>query len=384
MLTVGVPKEIKTLEKRVGLTPEGAAALVREGVAVLVEKHAGEGSGFSDEAYRAAGAVLAENAGEVYKKAGLIQKIKEPLAPEYPFFRPGQILFSFLHLAAPAACDLVRVLMEKKVSALAFETLEKDGRRPLLTPMSEIAGALASLYTGYFLSVGLPAKKQDHPPEIAAAALEKIAMGYPGIPTGLKPASMLIFGGGVAGTAAARYVLLCDGRAAVVEKNSARRQELAERFKKAGNRFKALDPLDLTSDILVETDAWVGSVHQTGKRALQVLDSAAMAEASLAKPKIIMDISIDQGGNFIQARPTSYEIPFYYDTWGNLRFCVPNIPSLAGHDASVQMTRLSLPYTLALAGGLESAFGKYPELKTAVNVHAGGVLLDAVREAHQL
>jgi len=368
----------------VGLTPAGVALLSRQGIPVLVERHAGEGSGFSDESYRAAGAGLVDDAGELYQAAGVIQKIKEPLPSEYAYFRPGQMLFSFLHLAAPAACDLVQSLRNQKVTALAYETLEKNGTRPLLAPMSEIAGALSILYAGFFLNQGLPDNRASAGPLPAAGSLEKIAAFYPGIASGIKAGKILIFGGGIAGSAAARYALKIGCNVSMVEKSPERRNVLKTVFQTAGPQFRVYEPVEVEGRILAETDIWIGSVHQTGKRAVHVLDSAAIAEASHMKRKIIMDISIDQGGNFIQARPTSYEIPFYYDTWGNVRFCVPNIPSLAGPYASAQMTNFSLPYTRALAQGIEKACLLYPELTSAINTRDGMITLAAVREAHGL
>ncbi len=383
-LTIGIPKEIKTLEKRVGLTPAGAQALRQKGLDVLIQKGAGESSGFSDELYRQAGAMLVGSAAEIYARSGLIQKIKEPLPGEYDFFKPGLILFSFLHLAAPSSCDLVQALMKRRVTALAFETLEKDSRRPLLAPMSEIAGALASLYAAYFLGADLVSRSLS-PLYDLKNDLAQIGAAYPSVPQLLfSPAAIVVFGGGIAGAAAAHYGLQIHGTVIIVEKNSLRCEELHKVFECAGNRFQVYTPETLPAAALKAADVWIGAVHQTGKRAPHVLDQKQMAAACCEKRKIIMDISIDQGGNFPEALPTSYEEPFYRDTGGNLRFCVPNIPSLAGPYASESMTKLCLPYTLALAQGLDKALQAYPELGSAINIQEGKVRLEAIREAHAL
>jgi len=391
-LSLGIPKEIKTLEKRVGLTPEGVRQLVAHGVPVHVQKGAGATSGFSDSIYQQAGALLADTAAELYERSQVIQKIKEPLPSEFAHFRPGLVLFSFLHLAAPSSCDLVKALKARGVTALAFETLEKDGQRPLLAPMSEIAGALASLFAGYFLKLDLlkpgGAGFTCQTPFSRFSInedLEKIGMAYPDVLPGISsPAQSIVFGGGIAGAAAARYALQIGGDVIVVEKNRQRCELLAQMFQGAGSRFQVLMLEHLPSALLRAANVWIGAVHHTGKRALQVVDKSLMEAMCREAPKIIMDISIDQGGNFPEALPTSYEDPLYRDSWGNVRFCVPNVPSLAGRYASESLTALVLPYTLALTQGYEAGVKAVPELASAVNVMGGKILLDSVRDAHAL
>lgn len=391
-LVIGIPKEIKSLEKRVGLTPQGVQQLSLAGCKTLVQRGAGETSSFSDDSYEKAGAVLVNTAAELYDNAQIILKVKEPLPSEFTYLRPGLVLFSFLHLAAPTACDLVRALMSRGVTALAFETLEKEGRRPLLSPMSEIAGALASLFAGYFLKQDLlkPGVVGNECESSVARFslnedLEKIGSKYPELIPGISsPAQTVIFGGGIAGEAAARYALRLGGSVVIVEKNRPRCAQLTEIFKLEEGRFAVFTQEQLPQNLLKSSDVWIGAVHQTGKRALQVVDKSLMEEMCRGTPKIIMDISIDQGGNFPEALPTSYEIPFYRDSWANVRFGVPNVPSLAGRYASERLTSLVVPYTKALTAGYEAALKIYPELKTALNAAEGKILLDCVRDAHGL
>lgn len=384
VMAMGVPKEIKTLEKRVGLTPQGVRSLQERGHCVLVQKGAGEGSGFSDEDYRQAGAEVVPDAKELYQRAGLILKIKEPLPPEFVYFRPGLVLFSFLHLAAPAACDLVRALKEQQVTALAFETLTKNGARPLLTPMSEIAGALAGLYALSFLKKDL-LRARSLPGAQLKAGMEEIAAAYPELPEDLYAAKVVVFGGGIAGYSAARAVLKAGSEVVVLETNPRRVAELNALFPEAKGRFQAISPENLPDLTLEKADVLIGAVHQTGRRAVQVLNKTLLASVCRDHPKMIMDISIDQGGNFPEAVPTSYEDPLYRDSLGNLRFCVPNIPSLAGRYASQTLTELILPYAASLAeSGLEGSLKAFPEMESAVNTQEGRILLDPVREAHGL
>ncbi|MBP9865256.1 MAG: hypothetical protein KBC91_02510 [Candidatus Omnitrophica bacterium] len=391
-LILGIPKEIKTLEKRVGLTPEGLHQLTQQGIQVYVEKGAGEASGFSNAAYEQAGALFANSAAELYECSQIIQKIKEPLPSEFAYFHPGLILFSFLHLAAPSSCDLVKALRDNKVTALAFETLEKDGQRPLLTPMSEIAGALSSLFAGYYLKLELlkpggsgNACQAPFSRFSIREDLEKIGGAYPEILPGMcSAAHTVIFGGGIAGASAAHYALRLGGDVTVIEKSRPRSEQLSEMFKSAGSRFQVGQLECLPTALFRAAEIWIGAVHQTGKRAVQVVDKTFMETMCRENPKIIMDISIDQGGNFPEALPTSYEDPIYRDSWGNVRFCVPNIPSLAGRFASERLTSLVLPYTHALAEGYEQAVQCYPELTSSANVMDGRILLDCVRAAHGL
>lgn len=387
-LTIGVPKELKTLEKRVGLTPRGVGELCQAGLTVWVQKGAGQSSGFSDDDYKQSGAQLAETAEELYRHSQIVQKVKEPLPEEFGYFRPGLILFSFLHLAAPSSCDLVRALREKGVTAIAFETIEKDGHRPLLTPMSEIAGALSALYAGYFINklaqLSGPAELV-HLSRTLEGDMAKIGHTYPKITEeAVACAKMVVFGGGAAGVAAARYGLHMGGSVIIVEKNEQRCEELKMLFSGSEAGFHAQTLAHLRLESLVATDVLIGAVHHTGKRAMQVINKEWIEQACETKKKVIMDISIDQGGNFPEALPTSYEDPLYLDTWGNVRFGVPNIPSMAGRYASEVLTRASWPYVRAMAENYEQALTIFPEIQSGINIERESVLNQGIKDAHGL
>ena len=385
LLTVGIPKEIKTLERRVGLTPSGVRVLCEKGIAVFVEKGAGLGSGFSDGAYLEQGAKIAASAKALYGSVNLIQKVKEPLALEFPLFRENQIFFCFLHLASPENCDLVKALIKAKVTAIGYETVQVGGRTPILKPMSEIAGALSASYAAYFLNQNLLEQSRENALPEMAVELAKIADAYPSVISGLRSGNVVVFDGGVAGTKAAEYALATGGCVCIVENNAARRHALGESFlKKDSPRVKISSAEDALEDILAAADTLIGSVHAPGKRAQRVITPAFLEAVSKSKKKVIMDIAVDQGGNFPETRPTTYEKPVYYDSYGNLRFAVANIPSLCGRGASEALTEVTLKYVLAMAENFSSALKRFPELFGAINLEAGSVKIPVIKEAHQI
>lgn len=370
MLTLGIPKEIKPLEKRVGITPLAAAEIVRKGARVLIQTGAGAASGFSDADYKSAGAAVLETAAEIYSGADIIQKVKEPLTAEFPLLRPGQIIFSYLHLASPENCPLVKVLSEKKITAIAYETLQVNGRLPLLAPMSEIAGALSAAYASFFLHEGAESSSLTE-------KLESIAAEYPVWGRLLPPGKVVIWGGGVAGQSAMMAALKLAGEVTVIENDLAKHAAI----KKLG--ADVFSPEQKIDQVLANADVFVGSVHVRGMRAFQVLTPEQLKKASAGKKKIIMDISIDQGGNFPESRATSYTHPVFRDSYGNLRFCVANIPSLCGRAASQSLSREVLPWTEKIVTALD-AWKSSEELRNAVNLHDGKIMIPAIAEAHKL
>ncbi|MBI3307017.1 MAG: hypothetical protein HYZ84_04360 [Candidatus Omnitrophica bacterium] len=402
MLTVGIPKEIKSKEKRVGLTPSFAAELTRQGIQVLVEKGAGGGSGFSDADYEKAGAKIRPDHSSLFASADLIQKVKEPLAPEFSLLRKGQIIFCFLHLASPVNCDLLKALIHSGTTAIAFETLVVDGKVPILKPMSEIAGSLASIYAAYFCSLSSPnvlvgdLDSRQILAGMTTSNLESLAGRYPDFPEQFRLPKTVIFGGGVAGTKAAEFALKMEAEVILVEKNEKRREQLSSpnfligdqtlgsRQKHAGMTALCVSPTELTEPMLQDSGVLIASVHNPGKRADPVLNAETLARISRTTKKVMIDISIDQGGNFPEARPTSYEDPLYLDSSGNLRFAVANIPSLCGRGASEALAQSAFHYTAALAKEGREVFKKIPELQAAVNVDQGKVLIPSIQEAHQL
>lgn len=370
MLRVGIPKEIKPLEKRVGLAPSAARLLTQQGIEVLVEMNAGAESGYADQDYERAGAKIVRSAAEVYAQSGLIQKVKEPLAPEFEFFRKGLMIFGFMHLAAPENAPLISALVRSEVTAIGYETLEQNGRFPLLAPMSEIAGGLAAAYAAIL--------KGKNPVDSGLTdELEKTAALYPSFKEIPSPGEVVIFGGGVAGTQALKTVLRLRGSAGVIEKDIQRRKALKEFTE------KIYSPNEDLTETLENAEVLIGSVHSRGERAVQVLSPDQLAQISRKKKKIIFDIAIDQGGNFPESRPTSYLKPVYRDSWGNVRFCVPNIPSLCGRGASEALSRVALPYTEKLAKDEKKAFRENPELAAAVNIEKGIIKIPAVTENYR-
>lgn len=375
MSIVGIPKEIKSLENRVGLTPDGVRALTSAGIKVLVETRAGEASGFPDKLYRECGAEIAPSAAAVYQKAAVIQKVKEPLAAEFSFLRSEHVIFCFLHLASQENCALVEALMASGSTAIGFETLEKNGRLPLLAPMSEIAGSLAAAYGAYFAGLNLwgGSLERDYLPD-----LEKIARSYPGFaPSGLK--ATVIYGGGVAGQKAMEAAQqISAGEVVVIEKNEERREFLKK------STPLVFDPEDSGLEAYLEkAQVMIGCVHARGSRAARVLSDEKLKRISGARKKVILDVSIDQGGNFPESRSTIYQKPVYFDSAGNVRFGVANMPSLCGRGASEALSAASLLYLSALGKDPLKAFQEFPELEAAVNIRSGKILIPAIKEVHK-
>lgn len=384
MTPVGIPREIKVGEKRVGMTPEGACCLKEAGIPVLVETGAGEGSGFSDKDYQDSGCEIVPRPSELYQRAGFIKKVKEPLRPEWDFLRPHQLFFCYLHLASPENRELVGILLKSRVTALGLETVEKNGRTLLLEPMSEIAGALAAYYAGFFRQmVRVEGGRIIYPPSFLEK-LERLAKNFPEVPKNLPPGKGVVFGGGTVGRKAVETLLKMGGEVDLVEKRPERRSELKKEFSLFKPRFRVWDPGDNLAEILEGADTWLGCVHKAGERALQVLSREELLQFSKAKKKLILDIAADQGGNFPETRPTTYESPLFLDSGGNLRFGVTNIPSLAGRGASLAIEKASLPYTLALARDWRKALKEFPELRPGLQIAQGKLLHEAVARAHHL
>jgi len=379
-LTLGVPKEVKVREKRVALTPEGAGQLAGKGISVFIQRGAGQASGFSDTAYEAAGAVLVPDAAALYGQARLIVKVKEPQPSEFGLLRTDHLLFCYLHLASPENHPLLQALLKSGVTAAAFETVEKDGRRPLLKPMSEIAGGLAAAYGTYLVPLLGKMTGSLKLPSDFHASLERIASLYPEPPAGGVSPYALIWGGGVAGEKALEFCLKMGAKAALVENNPGRREELSAKFSQKSAAF--FSPENLPAEVLEASELLIGCVHQAGARALRVLSESSLERSSKSIKKVMVDISIDQGGNFPQSEPRTYDDPVYLDTFGNLRFTVTNMPSLCGPAASKALEAAILPYAAALALDAERAFKEDPGLRLAVNVQAGNIVNEAVRRAH--
>ncbi len=361
-MRVGLPKEIKDNEYRVALTPAGVAELVHHGHDLLVERAAGLGSGFGDAEYRAAGAELVETHEEVFARAALIVKVKEPTAREYPLLRAGQLLFTYLHLAADEA--LTRALVDQGVTAIAYETVQLPDRSlPLLTPMSEVAGRMSI--------------------QVGAHYLEKLHGGrgllLGGVP-GVRPSSVVIVGGGVVGTNAARMALGAGAAVTILEKNPERMRYLDEVLH--GNLSTLMSNRQTVAEAVAEADLVVGGVLIPGAKAPKLV-SAAMIGA-MRPGSVVVDVAIDQGGCIETARPTSHSHPTY-DVGGVTHYCVTNMPGAVPRTSTFALSNVTLPYALALADrGFAEAVRRDPALARGVNVHGGRITYEAVADAFGL
>ena len=402
-LPVGIPKELKRGERRVSLTPQGVRFLHEQAVTIYIEENAGLLSGFSNEEYKRAGGILVHDAATLWEKARLIKKVKEPIESEFQFFSSQHIIFTYLHLASPSAEPLILALQKSKTTAIAYETIEKNGETPLLTPMSEVAGTLVAYYGAIFKKHITISGNKIVGIEKAKVLMEEFAADYTSKSQIATPAEkhgglamtnvrFLILGGGHVGKCAAQMAAQMGGDIWISEISEAKRKQLRNYFKPNEPRMfgrgsiNIIDPSNLKQyhECLASADVIIGAVHSAGKRAPLVIDQELLKKISSVKPKIILDVSIDQGGNIAESRPTDYETPLELDSFGNLRFSVTNIPSFCGRGASVALEAASLEYTRQLAQGLECAVQISPELKTGINVLKGEVVHPAVSEAHDL
>jgi alanine dehydrogenase len=359
---VGVPNEVKDNEYRVALTPEGARELTAAGHQVLVQDAAGSGSGIPQQRYERAGAEIVPTAAEVWAGSDMIMKVKEPVAQEFEHLREGQVLFTYLHLAASK--ELTQALIDRKVSAVAYETVQlADGRLPLLAPMSEIAGRMA--------------------PHVAAHLLEKehggrgILMG--GV-SGVRPAKVFVLGAGMAGSNAAWIAVGMEAEVIVVDKNLDRLRFIDQIHK---GRITTLMSDRLTLEQRVrEADVVIGSVLVPGARAPKLVTEDMIA--SMRTGAVAIDIAIDQGGCIETSHMTSHSDPTYV-MHGVVHYCVGNMPGAVPNTSTYALTNVTLPYAIAMASkGLEDAVRTYPVLALGVNVYAGEVTNPGVAEAHAL
>ncbi|HEX5462055.1 MAG TPA: alanine dehydrogenase [Steroidobacteraceae bacterium] len=360
-MRIGVPREIKVHEYRVGLVPAGVRELTAAGHEVMVETGAGEGIGLADAEYRAAGAVIAPNAAEVFAKAQLIVKVKEPQAAECQMLRSGQVLFTYLHLAADPA--QARGLMTSGATAIAYETVTRNGSLPLLTPMSEVAGRMSI--------------------QVGAACLQKanggrgvLLGGVPGVP----PAKVVILGGGVSGTHAAEMAVGLRADVTVVDRSVDRLRELSSVF--GASLRTAYSTVETIERLVREADLVVGAVLIAGAAAPKLVTRAMVA--TMQPGSVLVDISIDQGGCFETSHPTTHAEPtFVVD--GVVHYCVANMPGAVARTSTFALTNATLPYVKTLADlGWQAALKKDPGFAGGLNVHAGQITHEAVAQALKL
>lgn len=361
-MIIGIPKEIKDQEYRVSLTPDGAAALCHDGHTVWVEPSAGEGSGFADDEYRLAGAVIASGKEEVFARADMIVKVKEPLLSECPLFRPGQVLFTYLHLASLP--ELTKALLDQKVWAIAYETtVARDGSLPMLRPMSEIAGRMAV--------------------QVGAQYLEKLHGGrgvlLAGVP-GVEPGRVVILGAGVVGTSATRIAVGLGAQVTVINLDIDRLRYLDDFY---GGRIVTRAPGPAVIEQAVcEADLVIGAVLVPGAKAPTLVSRAVVSK--MKRGAVVVDVSVDQGGCFETTRPTTHSDPVYVLD-GVIHYGVANMPGIVPRTATFALTNATLPYIVRLASqGVERAVQSDPGLAKGVNLKDGQVTCQGVAEAHGL
>jgi alanine dehydrogenase len=361
-MLVGVPKEIKDQEYRVGMTAAGVKAMVSRGHKLMMQKSAGVGSGISDAEYVAAGAEIVDTAEEIYKRAEMIVKVKEPVPPEPSMLREGQLLFTYLHLAPVP--DLTNALMCSGATCVAYETVQlPDGSLPLLAPMSEVAGRLAPL-------VGSECMAKFR------GGQGILLGGVPGVP----PATVVIVGGGVVGIHAAKMAVGLGARVIILNRGIDRLRYLDDIFQ---GRVETLASNDWNIEAaLKESDLAIGGVLIAGARAPHVVKRETVKKM---KPgSVIVDVAIDQGGCFETSRGTSHSNPTYIDE-GVIHYCVTNMPGMVPRTSTFALTNATLPYALALADkGAVAAAESDPSLAKGYNVVAGKITFAPVAEAQGL
>lgn len=360
-MLIGVPKEIKTHEYRVGLTPDAVREYVAAGHRVVVEKNAGAGIGASDDLYRRAGALIAGDASEIFATAEMVVKVKEPQRSEWVQLRTDQILFTYLHLAPDP--EQAKGLMKSGCTAIAYETVtDAHGGLPLLAPMSEVAGRLAI--------------------EAAGAALKRHAGGrgllIGGVP-GVQPARIVVIGGGVVGTHAARMAAGLGAEVTILDCSLPRLRELDDLFQgRVRTRFSTIATVE---EEVFAADVVIGAVLVPGASAPKLVSRAMLS--SMRKGAVIVDVAIDQGGCFETSRPTTHADPTY-EVDGVIHYCVANMPGAVPLTSSHALNNATLPFGLALADKGFAAVLENPHLRAGLNVHRGWLTHKAVAESLDL
>lgn len=361
-MIVGLPKEIKDNEYRVGLTPAGVRALTDAGHDVVVEKSAGEGSGFEDHLYQRAGGSIIDSADAVWDRADMIVKVKEPIAPEYPRMREGQLLFTYLHLAPDK--ELTKQLLERKITGIAYETItDRRGGLPLLTPMSEVAGRMAIQVGAHYL-------------EKMSGGRGILLGGVPGVPS----ARVVIIGGGVVGTNAAKIAVGMGSNVTIIDSNLDRLRELDDIFLTKISTLAS--SAYMIHDAIMLADLIVGAVLVPGAAAPKLVTRNMLKD--VPNGAVIVDVAVDQGGCIETTHPTTHSNPTFY-VEGVLHYCVANMPGAVPRTSTFALTNATLPYALKLANkGFLTAIAEDSGLKAGVNTYAGHCTYEAVASAQAI
>jgi len=360
-MKIGLPKEIKDNEYRVGLTPAGVQALAHAGHTVYVQKTAGEGSGFKDEQYVKAGGQLLDTADEIWQAGDMIVKVKEPVAPEYPRMRENQVLFTYLHLAPEF--ELTKQMLERKVTGVAYETITSGRRLPLLIPMSEVAGRMSV--------------------QVGATYLEKmnggrgiLLGGVPGVPA----ANVVIIGGGIVGTEAAKMAVGLGAKVTIIDRDLDRLRQLDDIFLSkvqtlASSRYAI-------EEAISHADLVIGAVLVVGAAAPKLVTRDMLH--LIPQGAVLVDVAVDQGGCFETTHATTHSNPTYYEE-GVLHYCVANMPGAVPRTSTFALTNATLPYALDLANkGFERAIKEDAGLREGVNTYAGKLTYEAVATSQNL
>ena len=359
-MLVGVPKEIKNNENRVAMTPAGVHELTQRGHKVLIEKNAGVGSGFSDDEYMKAGAEIAADAAKVWAEAEMIVKVKEPIEPEYKLMRKGQVLFTYLHLAASRPCT--DALLASGTTAIAYETVQIGRSLPLLQPMSEVAGRLSAQIGAFQLM-----KTQG--------GLGVLMGGVPGTPR----AKVVVIGGGVAGTEAAYVANGMGADVVVIDLSLPRLREIEERFN--GEVQTRVSTSYEIAEQLADADLVIGSVLIPGEKAPKLVTDEMVK--GMKPGSVLVDIAIDQGGCFEHSRPTTHDEPTFA-VHQSVYYCVANMPGAVPNTSTRALTNATLPYVIALANkGWQQALRDDAALALGLNTHEGKVTHPAVAHAFE-
>jgi alanine dehydrogenase len=360
-MIIGIPKELKNNEFRVAATPSGVHAYVVAGHTVLVEKNAGAGSAISDADYIAAGASIIDSADEIWQKSDLIQKVKEPIDIEYKRMRKGQILFTYLHLAANKLCT--QAIIDSGITAIAYETVEVDGQLPLLAPMSEVAGRMSI--------------------QVGAAALEASKGGrgvlLGGVP-GVRPGKVVVIGGGVVGVAAATIAHGMRADVTVMDLDLKRLAQVDQIF--AGNvKTLASSAYEIEKEV-TQADLVIGAVLVHGAKAPKLVSNDLVKKM---KPgSVLVDVAIDQGGCFTDSKPTTHQEPTF-KVHDSIFYCVANMPGAVPATSTYALANATIKYGLALANkGWQKALDEDANLAKGLNVHEGKIMYAAVAKAHNL
>lgn len=360
-MIIGIPKELKNNEFRVAATPSGVHAYVVAGHKVLVEKNAGTGSAISDADYIAAGAQIVDSADEIWQKADLIQKVKEPIEIEYKRMRKGQILFTYLHLAANKLCT--QAIIDSGITAIAYETVEVDGQLPLLAPMSEVAGRMSI--------------------QVGAAALEASKGGrgvlLGGVP-GVRPGKVVVIGAGVVGVAAATIAHGMRADVTVMDLDLKRLAQIDQIF--AGNvKTLASSEYEIEKEV-TQADLVIGAVLVHGAKAPKLVSNDLVKKM---KPgSVLVDVAIDQGGCFADSKATTHQEPTF-KVHNSIFYCVANMPGAVPATSTYALANATIKYGLALANkGWQKASSEDAGLAKGLNVHEGKIMYGAVAKAHNL